>query len=67
MVCIAVQCWARIEQRIAVRFWGVVYKISYDYLAIVATLLSTYDRRLIYKISREERKAVSGYDSLAKS
>ena len=67
MVCIAVQCWATFEQRIAVRFWGVVYKISYGYLAIVATLLSTYDRRLIYKIFREERKAFSGYDSLAKS
>jgi len=43
--------------------WGPIYKISYDnlmiilQLTIILKLWSTYDGRLIYKTSYEERKA----------
>ena len=38
---------------------------SYDYLTIMPKLLSTYDGRIIYKTSYEERTAFLRYDSLA--
>jgi len=51
--------------------WGPIYKKilrqSYDYLTIMQKLRSTYDGRLIYKTSHEERKAFLRYDLLAKS
>jgi len=46
--------------------WGPIYEISYDNLTIMPQLRSTYDGRLIYKTSYEERNAFLGYDSLAK-
>ena len=39
---------------------------SYDYLTIMPKLRSTYDKRLIYRTSYEERKAFLRYDLLAK-
>ena len=39
---------------------------SYDYPTIMPKSRSTYDGRLIYKTSYEERKAFLRYDSLAK-
>ena len=43
-----------------------VLRQSYDYLTIMPKLRSTYDERLIYKTSYEERKAFLRYYSLAK-
>ena len=37
---------------------------SYDYFSIMSQLRSTYDGRLIYKASREERKVFLRYSSL---
>ena len=46
--------------------WGAIYKNilrqSYDYLTIIPKLRSTYDGRLIYKTSYEERKDFLRYD-----
>ena len=39
---------------------------SYDNLTIMPKLRSTYDGRLIYETSYEERRAFLRYDSLAK-
>jgi len=39
---------------------------SYDYLTTMPKLQSTYDGRRIYETSYEGRKAILGYDSLAK-
>ena len=50
----------------SVKSRGPIYKISYDYLTIMARLRSTYDRRLIHKTSYEGRKAFLRYNSLAK-
>ena len=44
-----------------------ILRQSYDYLTIMPKLQSTYDGRLIYKTSHEEREAFLGYDSLARS
>ena len=44
-----------------------VLRQSYDYLTIMPKLRSTYDGRLIYKTSYEERKALLLSKSLAKS
>ena len=44
-----------------------VLRQSYDYLATMPKLRSTYDGRLIYQTSCEERKAFLRYDLLAKS
>ena len=44
-----------------------ILRQSYDYLTIMQMLRSTYDGRLIYKTSYEERKVFLKYDSLAKS
>ena len=44
-----------------------ILRQSYDYLAIMPNLRSTYDGRLIYKTSYEERKAFHTYDLVAKS
>jgi len=46
---------------------GPIYKIFYDYLTTMSKLRSTYDGRLIYQTSYEERKAFLWYDLLAKS
>jgi len=51
---------------------GPIYKIiilrqSYDYLTIMPKLRSTYDGRLIYKTSYEERKDFLMCNSLSKS
>ena len=43
-----------------------ILRKSYDYLTIMPKLRSTYDGRLIYKASYEERKVFLFYDSLAK-
>ena len=48
-------------------WWGPIYKISYDYLTIMPKLRSTYDGRLIYKITYNEWKAFHRQDSRAKS
>ena len=42
-----------------------ILRQSYDYLTIIPKLRWTYDGRLIYKTSYEERKAFLSYDSLA--
>ena len=47
-------------------FWGLINKISYDYLMIMPKLQSTYDGHLVYKTSCEECIALLPYDSLAK-
>jgi len=44
-----------------------ILRPSYDYLTIMTKLRSTYDGRLIYKTSYEERKDFLRYDSLAES
>jgi len=44
-----------------------ILRQSYDYRTIMQALRSTYDGRLIYKTSYEERKIFLGYDSLGKS
>ena len=46
-----------------------ILRQSYDYLTIMPKLRPTYDGRLIYQTSYEERKAVLKYkyNSLAKS
>jgi len=44
-----------------------ILRQSYDYLKLMRKLRSTYDGRLIYKTSYEERKAFLKYNSLAKS
>jgi len=46
---------------------GPIYKISYNNLAIIPKLRSTYNGRLIYHTSYEECKAFLRYDLLAKS
>jgi len=55
--------WPGVERMM---FWGPIYKISYDYLTIMPKLRSTYDGRLIYKISYNEWKAFHRQDSRAK-
>ena len=40
------------------RFWGLIYSISFHFLTIMPKLRSTYDGRLIYQTSYEERKMV---------
>jgi len=44
-----------------------ILRQSYDYLTIMPKLRLTYDVRLIYQKSFEERKAFLRYDLLAKS
>ena len=44
-----------------------ILRQSYDYLTIMPKLRSTYDGRLIYKSSYEERSDFCRYDSHAKS
>ena len=44
-----------------------ILRPSYDYLTIMTKLRSTYDGRLIYKTSYEERKDFLRYDSIAES
>ena len=43
------------------------YYYYYDYLAIMPELRSTYDGRLVYQTSYEEREAFLRYDLHAKS
>ena len=43
-----------------------ILRQSYDYLTIMPKLRSTYDGRLIYRISYKEWKAFYRYDSHAK-
>jgi len=43
-----------------------ILRLSHDYLTIMPKLRSTYDERLLYITSREERKAFLRYNSLAK-
>jgi len=44
-----------------------ILRQSYGYLTIMPKLRATYDERVIYKTSYEERKDFLRYDSLAKS